>query len=112
MRLFWTLFGCAMASWTLAEIIWGYYALILNTSVPVVSWADVGYLSAIPIAVAALVVHPATRGSSTRRTRWVFDSLVVASALLFLSWTLVLGPCGEAPIPEHGRDRGAGLSLR
>ena len=26
------------------------------------SWADVGYLSAIPFAVAALVVHPATHG--------------------------------------------------
>ena len=99
MRLFWTLFGCAMASWPLAEIIWGYYALILNTAVPVVSWADVGYLSAIPIAVAALVVHPATRGSSTRRTRWVFDGLVVASALLFLSWTLVLGPLWRSSNP-------------
>jgi len=99
MRLFWTLFGCAMASWTLAEIIWGYYALILNTAVPVVSWADVGYLSAIPIAVAALVVHPATRGSSTRRTRWVFDGLVVAIALLFLSWTLVLGPLWRSSNP-------------
>ena len=91
MRLFWMLLGCAMASWTLAEIVWGYYALILNVAVPVVSWADVGYLSAIPIAVAALVVHPATHGSGTRRTRWVFDGLVVATALLFLSWTLVLG---------------------
>jgi len=99
MRLFWILFGCAMASWTLAEIIWGYYALILNVGVPVVSWADVGYLSAIPIAVAALVVHPATHGSSTRRTRWVFDSLVVASALLFLSWTLVLGPLWRSTNP-------------
>ncbi|MGD0981630.1 MAG: hypothetical protein ABR946_09145 [Solirubrobacteraceae bacterium] len=99
MRLFWTLFGCAMASWTLAEIIWGYYALILSTALPVVSWADVGYLSAIPIAVAALVVHPATHGSSTRRTRWVFDALVVASALLFLSWTLVLGPLWRSSDP-------------
>ena len=34
--------------------------------VPVPSWADVGYLSAIPLTVAALVVHPATRGSGTR----------------------------------------------
>jgi hypothetical protein len=92
MRLFWLLLGCATASWTLAEIVWGYYALILNMEVPVPSWADLGYLSAIPLAVAALVVHPATRGSGTRKARWVFDSLVVAMALLFLSWTLVLGP--------------------
>ena len=92
MRLFWTLLGCATASWTLAELIWGYYALILDVEVPVPSWADLGYLSAIPLAVAALVVHPATRGSGTRKARSVFDGLVIATALLFLSWTLVLGP--------------------
>jgi len=92
MRLFWSLLGCATASWTLAEVVWGYYALILNVEVPVPSWADLGYLSAIPLAVAALVVHPATRGGGTRRARSVLDGLVVATALLFLSWTLVLGP--------------------
>jgi hypothetical protein len=92
MRLFWLLFGLAMAFWTVAEIVWGYYALILNEPVPTPSWADLGYLPAIPLAVAALVVHPATRGSGTRKTRSVFDGLVVATALLFLSWMLVLGP--------------------
>jgi diguanylate cyclase len=92
LRLFWSLLACATACWTLAELIWGYYALILSEEVPVPSWADVGYLTAIPLSVAALVVHPATRGSGTRKTRWVFDGLVVATALLFLSWTLVLGP--------------------
>jgi len=92
MRLFWSLLGCATASWTLAEVIWGYYALILDVEVPVPSWADVGYLSAIPLTVAALVVHPATRGSGTHKTRSVFDGLVIATALMFLSWTLVLGP--------------------
>jgi predicted ribosomally synthesized peptide with SipW-like signal peptide len=94
MRLFWTLMGCAMASWTLAEVIWGYYALILDVEVPVPSWADVGYLSAIPLAVAALVVHPATSGGGggTRKARSVFDGLVIATALMFLSWTLVIGP--------------------
>ncbi len=92
MRLFWSLLGLATASWTLAEVIWGYYALILDREVPVPSWADVGYLSAIPLAIAALVVHPATRGSGTRKARSVFDGLVIATALMFLSWTLVLGP--------------------
>jgi hypothetical protein len=99
MRLFWTLLGCATACWALAEMIWGYYALIANVAVPVVSWADVGYLSAIPVVVAALVVHPATHGSGTRKTRSVFDGLVVATALLFLSWTLVFGPLWRSSNP-------------
>src|ERR1700684_1126298 len=63
---------------------------------PVPPWADVGYLSAIPLAVAALVVHPATRGSGTRKVRSLFDGLVVATSLLFLSWTLVLGPLARS----------------
>jgi hypothetical protein len=92
MRLFWTLLGCATACWTFAEVLWGYYALILDVEVPAPSWADLGYLSAIPLAVAALVVHPATKGSGIRKARSVFDGLVIATALLFLSWTLVLGP--------------------
>ncbi len=99
MRLFWALLGSATACWTLAELIWGYYALIVNVAVPVVSWADVGYLSAIPVAVAALVVHPATHGNRTRKARSVFDGLVVATALLFLSWTLVLGPLWRSSKP-------------
>ncbi len=92
LRAFWALLGCATACWTLAEVIWGIYALILDRDVPVPSWADLGYLSAIPLAVAALVVHPGTRGSRTRKARSVFDGLMIATALLFLSWTLILGP--------------------
>ncbi len=92
MRTFWGLLAAAMACWTLAEVIWGVYALILKEEVPVPSWADIGYLTAIPLAVAALVVHPATRGGGTRSMRAVLDGLALATALLFLSWTLVLGP--------------------
>jgi diguanylate cyclase len=89
---FWTLLACAAACWTLAEVIWAVYDLILAQAIPVPSWADVGYLGAIPLAVAALLSHPAARATGTRKARTVFDGLVVAGALLFLSWTVVLGP--------------------
>ena len=92
MRLFWTLLACATASWTLAEIVWGYYALILSVPVPVPSWADVGYLGAIPFTIAAFLAHPSITGGATHRARWISDGLLVATALMFLSWTLVLGP--------------------
>ena len=90
MHKFWLLFAAATASWTLAEVIWGYYALILNVAVPVPSWADVGYLGAIPLAVAALVVHPALHGGGRRRLRSLLEGLVLATSLLFISWTLGL----------------------
>ena len=92
MTRFWTLLACAAACWTLAEVIWAVYDLILSEDIPVPSWADVGYLGAIPLAVAALLSHPAARATGTRKARTVFDGLVVAGALLFLSWTVVLGP--------------------
>jgi hypothetical protein len=92
MRLFWGLLACATGAWAFAEIVWGYYALILDVEVPVPSWADLGYLGAIPLAVAALVVHPAVSGGGTRRARWVLEGLILATALMFISWTLVLGP--------------------
>ncbi len=91
MRLFWTLLAAATASWTVAELIWGYYALVLARAVPIPSWADVGYLGAIPLAVAALIAHPATRGNRARTARSILEGLLVATSLLFLSWTLVLG---------------------
>jgi hypothetical protein len=92
LRRFWWLLAAACGAWTLGEAIWAVYDLVLRESVPVPSWADVGYLGAIPLAVIALVCHPAVRGSATQKARSVLDSLTIATALLFLSWTVVLGP--------------------
>lgn len=91
-RLFWQLLAAASASWTFAEGTWGIYELALRRDVPVPSLADVGYLAAIPLAVAALLAHPALRGSGSRRARFLLDGLGTATALVFLSWALVLGP--------------------
>jgi hypothetical protein len=92
LRLFWSLLAAATAFWTMAEVVWGAYDLTGAHYVPVPSWADVGYLGAIPLALAALVIHPATSANGVRRARWVLDGAVVATALLFLSWMAVLGP--------------------
>ena len=92
LRLFWLLLAAASGAWTLAETLWAVYDLVLNEAVPVPSWADVGYLTAIPLTVAALLVHPAMRQSAVQRARATIDGLVVATAISFLSWTFVLGP--------------------
>jgi hypothetical protein len=92
LRRFWFLLAAACGAWTAAEVIWAVYDIVLRTSVPVPSWADLGYLSAIPLVVAALLSHPALIVGRTHRARATFDGTVVATALFFLSWTLVLGP--------------------
>ncbi len=91
-RLFWLLLAAGSAAWSLGELLWALYDLVLVGSVPVPSWADAAYLAAVPLAAAALLVHPAMRGRSTGRSRAVLDGLAIASALFFLLWTLVLGP--------------------
>jgi hypothetical protein len=91
-RRFWLLLGLALGAWTFAEAIWGVYDLVLNTAVPVPSWADVGYLGAIPLAAAALLCHPGMRAAGSHKTRATLDGLAIGTALLLLSWTFVLGP--------------------
>jgi len=91
-RRFWVLLGLALGAWTFAEVIWGVYDLVLNTAVPVPSWADVGYLGAIPLAAAALLCHPGMRAAGSHKTRASLDGLAIGAALLLLSWTFVLGP--------------------
>jgi hypothetical protein len=92
LRRFWCLLAAACAAWTLGEAIWAVYDLVLGVEVPVPSWADLGYLSAIPLAVAALLSHPTMAGGGARKARSALEGVLVATALLFLSWTLVLGP--------------------
>jgi hypothetical protein len=90
-RHFWTLLGLALGAWTFAEVIWGVYDLVLRVAVPVPSWADVGYLGAIPLAAAALLCHPGMHTAGSHKTRATLDGLAIGTAVLLLSWTFVLG---------------------
>jgi len=92
LRRFWLLLAAALAAWTLAEVIWEVYDVVLRVPVPVPSWADVGYLGALPLAAAALLSHPASHRGGQRKARAALDGVVLATALLFLSWSFVLGP--------------------
>jgi hypothetical protein len=92
LRLFWWLLAGACGAWTLGEMTWAVYDLVLHEPVPVPSWADIGYLTGIPLAVVALVRHPAMRSGGSQKARAVLDGLIIATAVLFLSWTVVLGP--------------------
>ncbi|MDQ1698450.1 MAG: hypothetical protein QOG34_313 [Frankiaceae bacterium] len=89
-RRFWLLLAAAMAAWAFGEGAWAVYDLALDQSVPTPSYADLGYLGAIPLAAVALLSHPAHRRAG--KTRAILDGSILATALLFLSWTYVLGP--------------------
>ena len=102
-RRFWAWMAAACGAWTFAEVLWAVYDLSGNGKVPVPSWADVGYLAAIPLAAVALLAHPAVNAGSPRRARVFFDGLVVACAALLVSWLTVLGPLwGRADLTTFG----------
>jgi diguanylate cyclase len=91
-RRFWLLLSGAAAAWTFGECAWAVYDLVLGGSVPVPSYADIGYLGAIPLAVVALLSHPMNPGDAAQRLRTTIDGAALATAVLLLGWTFVLGP--------------------
>ena len=91
-RGFWLLLSMACGAWTFAEVVWAIYDIVLRVPVPVPSWADLGYLGAIPLAAAALLSHPAMRVARQARARTTLDGVLLATALLFISWSFALGP--------------------
>jgi len=92
MRTSWLLLGGSCAAWGIGQFIWTVYETGFGREVPFPSWADAGYLMAVPLAAAGLVVMPAATQTMAGRLRIVLDGVVVAVAMLCTSWMLVLGP--------------------
>ncbi|MGH9149763.1 MAG: diguanylate cyclase domain-containing protein, partial [Acidimicrobiales bacterium] len=103
-RRAWALFAGSAASWGLGQTGWTVYETLLGRTVPFPSLADIGYLGAVPLAVAALLSMPGPARSRASRVRLVVDGLVTASSLMVVSWALVLGPVfasdGLALLPQ------------
>jgi diguanylate cyclase (GGDEF)-like protein/PAS domain S-box-containing protein len=92
MRHSWILLGGSCAAWGVGQFIWTVYETGFGREVPFPSWADAGYLLAVPLAAAGLIVMPAATQTMAGRLRIVLDGVMVAVALVCTSWILVLGP--------------------
>jgi diguanylate cyclase (GGDEF)-like protein len=91
-RKSWVLLGASCGAWGFGQTIWTIYETGLGREVPFPSWADAGYLAAVPLAVAGLLIMPAATQSMAGLLRNVLDGVMVALALFCTSWILVLGP--------------------
>jgi signal transduction histidine kinase len=91
-RAGWLLIGISAFSWCAGEIAWSWLEVFLGRTVPSPSIADVGFIAAIPFAVAGLLFFAAAAGRRAQRARTLVDGLVMATALLFVSWEAVLRP--------------------
>ncbi len=86
-----TFFSLSIASFGIAEGIWGYLDLVLHES-PFPSWADVGYMTSFVFLISGILAMPTRRMRTLARLRVMVDSFVVTTALVTFSWFFILGP--------------------
>ena len=92
----WALLGAACASWTAGEAVWAWYELIAGREVPFPSLADAAFLLAVPLIGAAMLAFGRGDQPTALRARALLDGGIIATALLYASWALVLGPVFRA----------------
>jgi diguanylate cyclase (GGDEF)-like protein/PAS domain S-box-containing protein len=90
-RIAWGLIGASALSWGLGQSVWTYYELVRSQQVPFPSIADVGYLTAVPLAVAGVLCFPSAPSRATSLLRTILDALLIAGSLFIISWATVLG---------------------
>ena len=91
-RRAWALIGLSALSWGLGQADWTFREVVLGQSPASLfpSWPDVGYVTAIPLAIAGLISLPAFRGAGTRISL-LLDGLLMVGGALFVSWATILG---------------------
>jgi diguanylate cyclase (GGDEF)-like protein/PAS domain S-box-containing protein len=86
----WIFLGAAALSWSCGQMVWTYYESFAGREVPFPSYADLGYLLTVPLLVTGLLLLSSGRRQAATIARTVLDGLVVATALLLVSWEVVL----------------------
>ena len=84
LRTAWGLMAIGFACWAVGDVIYAWYALTAGP-VPDPSWADVAYLSYVPLVAAALVLFPPTR-TWREQQRMILDSVIVTGSFFIIAW--------------------------
>lgn len=89
-RLAWALFAASAGCWAIGEVVWSVYEVGLGVSVPFPSAADMGFLLAIPFAVAGVFAFTSAPSRLTTRGEALLAGALVAASLVFVAWSLGL----------------------
>ncbi|MCW2585951.1 MAG: hypothetical protein JWN55_1467 [Frankiales bacterium] len=108
LRRSWLLFGAFAAVWSLGQLAWCWYVLVLDVTVPFPGLPDVGYLASVPLVLAALLVHPDAPPLAAGRLRLVADAVLVGVSLLALTWRFAVRDV-YLDAGAHGFAAGLGL---
>src|SRR6266849_7874226 len=90
-RIAWALIGASALTWGLGQTVWSYYELVKGQQIPFPSLADLGYLAAVPLAVAGVLFFPSAPNRAASLLRTILDALLIAGSLFIISWATVLG---------------------
>jgi diguanylate cyclase (GGDEF)-like protein/PAS domain S-box-containing protein len=90
-RTAWALISVSAFSWGSGEVAWSYYELLQGRQVPFPSFADLGYLLAVPLAIAGVLCFPSAPSKATSLVRTILDGLLIAGSLFIVSWSTTLG---------------------
>jgi diguanylate cyclase len=90
LRSGWALMSASAAAWCIGEVIWSVYEVGLGVASPFPSAADIGFLAAMPLAIAGVLFFwTGPRGTAEHWRLWL-DGLTIALALIFTGWSLGL----------------------
>lgn len=88
----WSLIGLAAGLYAVAGAIWTLYGVTRNGEYPFPSLSDIGFLGYAPFAAAGLLAFPSGGVRLLSRVRTALDGALIASSVLFISWSTILGP--------------------
>ena len=96
-RLGWALMSISTGLWSAGQVVWSIYEVVLGQQVPQPGLVDIGFLSAVPFAVAGIrAFWGNARGTSAGWRIW-FDGLIVAIALTSTAWGFGLRLVWDSP---------------
>jgi diguanylate cyclase (GGDEF)-like protein/PAS domain S-box-containing protein len=90
-RAAWSFMGAALGAWSFAEITWSTYELFLGQQTPFPSVADVGYLGAVPLMCAGVLLL-SSPDRSLARARTALDAVIIVFAASAVVWHWILLP--------------------
>jgi diguanylate cyclase len=95
-RAAWGFLAASSFAWASGEAVWCYYDLVRGVQLPFPSLADVGFLSAVPLAVVGLRKFPGAAPSGTSELPGLLDRMLVGFAVFFVIWATVVGAVWHA----------------
>ena len=88
----WRFFGFGCVAWFLGQLVWNWYDVVLWTTVPYPSLADVGYAGFYPCMFIGIALLIRNRIGELPAGEILLDSLIVVTAFALIAYEVILSP--------------------